>query len=395
MGKRQRWKRVLRWGGALLVVAGLIAAFVLWRGRDRGPAYTWETVEAARGDIEVTIDATGSLEPEHSVTVGAEVSGKIASVEVDEDDRVELGDVLARFDLVTFEGEMAEAKASLASAKADVARARASLHEAELELKRTRKLAKTGVVADEEIEQRETASELAVADLARARAQQQLAMARIDQIDTKIGKAEVHAPIAGVVLSRSIEPGSAVVASFQTPELFTIAADLSRMTLELAIDEADVGRIAVGQQARFRVDAWPEREFAAELTKLHLSPQISGNVVTYVAELAVDNREGLLRPGMTATATISIGTEHDVLRIPTLALRFTPPSTDAESFHFGPPASEQKHASGSAVWVLRDDQPVRVAITAGSSDGQWLAVVGGELEVGDEVLIGAEANQER
>ncbi len=379
---------------AVLIVGGLIAAVVVWRGRDRGPAYIWQTVAAERGDIAVTIDATGSLEPERSVTIGAEVSGKIATVEVDEDDRVEIGDVLARFDLETFTNELAEAKASLASSKADVRRARANVHEAELELKRAEKLAKSGVAAAEELEQRETAAEIATADLARAHAQQQLATARVEQVDTKITKTVVHAPIAGVVLRRSIEPGSTVAATFQAPELFTIAADLAAMKLELAIDEADVGRIAVGQQAEFVVDAWPEREFVAQVTKVHLSPQISGNVVTYVAELAVDNTEGLLRPGMTATATVAIGIEQDVLRIPTLALRFSPPSTDAGGFRFGPPATEAKHASGSAVWVLRADQPVRVAITAGSSDGQWIAV-SGELEVGDEVLIGAEPAADR
>ena len=374
----------------LVVVGGLIAGFVIWRSMDRGPKITWETQVASRGDIAVTIAATGSLEPEHSVTIGAEVSGKIASVEVEENDRVEVGDVLARFDLVTFDAELTEAKAALASAKADVQRARASAHDAELNLARTRKLIKSGVASDEELEQRETASELATADRARARAQQKLAEARIEQTENKITKAEVLAPIAGVVLRRSIEPGSTVAASFQAPELFTIAADLSRMTLELAIDEADVGQVAMGQAATFEVDAWPDHEFEAKVTKVHLSPQISGNVVTYVAELEVDNREGLLRPGMTATATISIGIERDVLRIPTLALRFNPPATPSGGFRFGPPPTERKHASGSAVWVLRDDEPVRVSITAGSSDGDWIAVVGGELEVGDEVLIGAQ-----
>ena len=273
----------------LVVVGGLIAGFVIWRSMDRGPKITWETQVASRGDIAVTIAATGSLEPEHSVTIGAEVSGKIATVEVEENDRVEVGDVLARFDLVTFDAELTEAKAALASAKADVQRARASAHDAELNLARTRKLIKSGVASDEELEQRETASELATADRARARAQQKLAEARIEQTENKITKAEVLAPIAGVVLRRSIEPGSTVAASFQAPELFTIAADLSRMTLELAIDEADVGQVAMGQAATFEVDAWPDHEFEAKVTKVHLSPQISGNVVTYVAELEVDN----------------------------------------------------------------------------------------------------------
>jgi HlyD family secretion protein len=390
VGNHRRLKRAARWLVVALLASGLIAALVLWRGRDRGPEITWETVSAASGDIAVTIDATGSLEPEQTVTVGAEVSGKIAAIEVDENDRVEFGQVLARFDLEAFEVELAEARASLATAKADVRRARANVRLAALNLERTRSLAEAKVASAEELEQRESAGELADAELAHARAQQQLAAARVEQIETKITKAVVHAPISGVVLRRAIEPGSTIVSTFQAPELFTIAADLSRMTLDLAIDEADIGQIAVGQGARFEVDAWPDHEFVADVTKLHLSPQITGNVVTYVAELAVDNRDGLLRPGMTATATLEIGVERDVLRIPVLALRFSPPASDPDSFHFGPPATEHRHASGSAVWVLRAGQPVRVAITAGASDGEWIAVVGGDLEVGDEVLIGAE-----
>lgn len=368
---------------------------VLWLSWDRKPDIQWQTVTVGRGDIAMTIDATGTLEPETSVIIGAEVSGKIATVEVEEDEVVELGQVLARFDLETFGSELAEAQASAAASKADITRARASLRSAERELTRTRKLGSAGVVSDEELEVRESAVELARADLSRADAQQDLADARVAQILTKIDKAEVHAPIAGVILRRAIEPGSTIAATFQSPELFTIAADLARMKLELAIDEADVGRIAVGQSARFQVDAWPEREFVAKVAKVHLSPQVSGNVVTYLAELGVDNREGLLRPGMTATATIAIGIESDVLRIPTRALRFAPPSIGSEDFHFGPPATPRQHAQGSAVWVLRAGEPVRVSISAGSSDGEWIAVVGGELEVGDEVLVGAETGPER
>lgn len=398
VGKQQRRRRLARWALALVLAGALAGAFAWWRASDRGPAIAWETVAATRGDIAVSIDATGKLEPEQSVTIGAEVSGKIAAVEVEEDAQVEQGQLLARFDLDTFEGELSEAKASLASAKAEVKRAKASRHEAELLLARTRKLVDSGVASAEELEQRETNHERAEAELGRAHAQQQLAAARIAQIEIKLGKAEIHAPIAGVVLTRNVDPGSTVAASFQAPELFTIAADLGRMKLELAIDEADVGRIAPGQQATFVVDAWPEREFPASVRKVHLAPQVSGNVVTYVAELSVDNREGLLRPGMTATATIAVGVEREVLRVPVAALRFSPPS-DASRVGFGPPPTPQRHASGSSVWVLREDAsgvaaPVKVAIEAGASDGEWLAVGGAELREGDLVLIGASTSED-
>nr|WP_255216801.1 efflux RND transporter periplasmic adaptor subunit [Pseudenhygromyxa sp. WMMC2535] len=383
----------MRWFIALVIIAALVAAVVLWTSQDHSPPPNWQTVELGRGDIDVTIDATGTLEPEQSVTVGAEISGLVASVEVEEDDRVEAGQLLARFDLESLESQKREAKATQASARADLASAKASLRDAELQLARTRRLNASGVVSSEEVEQSETSHELAVASLARARAQLQLARAALDQIEIQISKAEINAPITGVVLTRDIEPGKTVAASFQTPELFTIAADLQQMKLELPIDEADVGRIQVGQDATFYVDAWPERVFAAKVTKVHLAPETSGNVVTYTAELEVDNSEALLRPGMTATATISVGTERDVLRVPIAALRFSPPEEERAGFGFGPPPMEKKHASGSAIWVLREDelgvaQPVRVAIDAGASDGDWIAVDDDKLSEGELILIG-------
>ncbi len=388
---KQRWKSALRWAIALLVIGGLITALVLWRAQSQVVELGWQTQAAERGDIRVTVDATGTLEPETEVIVGAEVSGRIAEVLVDENDPVAVGQVLARFDLESFETELAEAKASLAGAKAEARRARANLAKLRHERERTERLADQGIASQEERETRESAVALAEAELDAAQAQRQLAQARIDQIETKIEKAVVGSPIDGVVLRRQIEPGSTVAASFQSPELFTIAADLHVMQLDLAIDEADVGQIVAGQRATFVVDAWPEREFEATVTKVALAPTITGNVVSYVAELSVDNEEGLLRPGMTATATILTGTRREVLRVPTRALRFNPPQEQGSSgFRFGPPQTTRQHASGSAVWVLQQGQPVRVAIKTGASDGDWTEVIEGELEAGSEVIVGVE-----
>jgi len=385
-GRARTWRFV---GG--LLVASVLAGAGWWQVAHRPvPAPTWETQAAIRGDLDETVDATGTLEPRVEVTVGAEISGRIATVLVEEDQRVEAGQVLARFDLETFESELAEARASLSAARADVRRAEANLQQTKNEARRTQALRERGLVSVEELETRESSLALAEADLARARAQSALASARVEQIRTKIGKAEVTSPIAGVVLRRGIEPGSTVAASFQTPELFTIAADLTQMQLELEIDEGDVGRVAPGQPATFTVSAWPSARFDASVTRIALAPTKNGNVVSYVASLAVDNPDGRLRPGMTATATIETGTRRDVLLIPTSALRFNPPRPDeGGGFSLGPPRGRAtRHATGSAVWVLRGAEAMRVAVTTGASKAGWTEVVEGAIDAGDAIIVG-------
>lgn len=391
LGGAGRRRRVLRVALGVLTLAAVVLGLWAWRADGGEVVHGWQTEAATRGVVHETIDATGTLEPETEVVVGAEVSGKIARVEVDEDQPVRAGQVLARFDLESFESELAEARASRAAAEADVRRARAALGKARDDVRRTERLFAQGIAAAEEQETRTSSRTLAEADLARARAQSRLAGARVEQIEARIGKAVVTSPIEGVVLRRQIEPGSTVAASFQSPELFTIAADLAHMRLELAIDEADVGRIAAGQRASFVVDAWPGRVFEARVTRVALAPTVTGNVVSYVAELAVDNSARLLRPGMTATATIHTGVREDVVRVPTLALRFTPPQPEQGGFRLGPPATTQRHASGSAVWVLQGGEPVRVAVTTGATEAGWTEIVDGAIEPGAAVLVGVEA----
>lgn len=394
-----RWRRRLL--GVLVLVALIGGAGAWWwSGRDeRNPPPSWQTVAADRGEIEVHVVATGSLQARSVVSVGAEMSGRVAEVTVDVNDRVTKGQVLVRLDPETAAHALAEARASAKSAVADVTRSRAALSESKSVEERVGSLATQGLVSAEEEHAQRTSASLADADVARSLAQSRLAKIRVDQAKTNLSKLEIHSPIDGIVMSRSIEPGSAISASLAAPELFTIAEDLTQMELALPINEADVGRVRPGLVATFQVDAWPDRTFEARVLEVSYAPVTTNNVVTYTATLAVENPDLALRPGMTATATIVSDTRAQALRVPNTALRYTPPETKTQSFNplapprmrGGPPGTGGGNkAQPPGVWVLRDGVPTRVRVTLGASDGTYTEVTAGELVEGDELVIGQE-----
>lgn len=378
-----------------LVLLAAAAAWVWWsqRGAADG-AVTWQTVPADRGDIEVHAIATGSLQARSVVAVGAEMSGRVASVAVDINQRVTRGQVLVHLDPETAANALLEAQASLRSTTADLSRSRAALAEAKSLEKRGAALMAKGLVSTEEHSAQLTSVTLAEADVARASAQIKLAKIRVDQAKTNLEKLVIVSPIDGIVLSRTVEPGNAIAASLSAPQLFTIAEDLAKMELHLPINEADVGRVRENQLATFRVDAWPERIFEARVLEVSFAPVITNNVVTYTAVLAVDNGDLALRPGMTATATIIAETKPDVLRVPNTALRYTPPVPESKSFSLvsaprmrGMGGGRSNKAPPPGVWVLRDGVPERVRLTLGTSDGTYTEVTG-ELAEGDEIIVG-------
>jgi HlyD family secretion protein len=392
--KRSRRRRLLIM--LVLVAAGLGGAW-WWMQRtatDTSPVF--ETVPADRADIEVHVVATGSLQARSTVLIGAEISGRVASVAVEANERVKKGQVLVHLDPETAANALEEAQASLRSSTADLARAKASLAEAKSVEKRAASLAKQGLVSSEEANANATAVMLADADVARASSQIKLAKIRVDQAKTNLSKLVIVSPLDGVVLSRTVEPGNTIAASLSAPQLFSIAEDLAKMELQLPINEADVGRVTAGQQATFKVDAWPERTFEARVTEVSFAPVITTNVVTYTAVLEVDNTDLALRPGMTATATIVSETKPNVLRVPNGAIRFTPQLQESKAFSLMPQprgrmgGGNRNRAVPPGVWVLRDGQPVRVRLTLGTSDGAYTEVVDGELAEGDEIIVGQE-----
>ncbi len=400
LGPRARWIAA----AALLLLAGAAYSVSRSRGDAQGPRY--ETQAVSRGDLVVTVSATGTLEPTNQVDVGSELSGLIDAMLVDENDRVKRGQVLARLDLSKLTDQITKSEATLASADAKVLQADATTKEAHANLDRLRTVSRLSggkVPSLTEMESAEAKLARALADGAAARAAVAEARAALSSDRTNLAKASIRSPIDGVVLARKMEPGQTVAASFETPVLFTLAEDLSQMELQVAVDEADVGRVEEGQPATFNVDAYPTRKYPARISRVGFGSQTTDGVVSYKTILTVDNDDLSLRPGMTATAEITTATREDVLLVPNGALRFTPPADEgARSQSSGgivgsllprPPVAirTKKPATpdGDAqrVWVLRDGEPVPVGITVGVTDGRLTEVVAGELEAGTQVAV--------
>ncbi len=399
-GQHSPGQRRLRWLLTAIPVLLLAGAALLWWLPGEESAVRYETAEVQKGDLTVTVTATGTLEPVNQVDVGSELSGIIETVEVDFNDKVERGQVLARLDTDRLQAQVLESRAALQSNEAKVTEAQATVLETRLAFERCEKLADRQLCTTGDLDAARAAHARAKAAEASARAQVAEAQATLDGKETELAKAEIRSPIDGLVLLRQIEPGQTVAASLQAPILFTLAEDLAQMELHVAVDEADVGRIAEGQAAEFTVDAWPERSFPARITQVRFAPRTVEGVVTYETVLAVDNSDLALRPGMTATAVITVQELQDALLVPNAALRFTPPETGEEKRRGGgvfgmifprPPMGQRRSNTdrngGPKVWVLRDGKPVAVPVKTGVSDGRFTELQSEVLQPGERVVI--------
>ncbi|MCU0904268.1 MAG: efflux RND transporter periplasmic adaptor subunit [Tabrizicola sp.] len=394
---RRRWLWVTL---VLAALAGLCTwawfAFLQPDGEVR-----YETAAVSRGEIIVTVTATGSVQPTTQVDVSSELSGALSEVFVDFNDKVAVGQVLARLDGTRLADQIVTARAQLQAAEASLKQAEASAREA-LETFNTQvELDRRGQSTRQKMIAVEVARDRAKAVVDGAMAEVALARARLSEAETELEKTTIRSPISGVVLNRTAEPGQIVAASLNAPVLFTLAEDLARMELRVDVDEADIGRVAVGNAARFTVDAYPERSFPATITTVRYAPETTEGVVAYKAILSVDNSEGLLRPGMTATATIDVTVQKDALRVPNAALRYAPPREAETSDGSGgrgligmimprrgsTPSLTGQAADGQSVWVLRNGQPVQVPVDPGDTDGRFTAIVADGLAAGDLVII--------
>jgi HlyD family secretion protein len=378
-------KRSRRWIAALVLVGVVLVAAivrgVLGAGEPPGPAY--ETEEVTRGDLSVTVTATGTLQGLNTVEVGAEVSGRVLRVLVDFNDAVEVGQVLAVIDPETAKASHDEAVARLVAANAQIAQAKATLDEAKLSLARAEEQSRLGLVTTRDLESAQAAAARAKASYAGATADATVSRATLTSATTKLGKTTVLSPVKGVVLSRLVEPGQTLTAGFTTPILFKLTEDLKRMSLHVYVDEADIGRVQQGAEATFAVDAYTTKTFASKVLSIHNEPRTTQDVVSYEAILSATNDEGLLRPGMTATATIVSESRRDALLVPNAALRFDPPAAPRS---FGPPPT-QAPTSGPHVWVLDGLSARSVTVEPGASDGEKTEIVSGELAPGARVIV--------
>ena len=405
LGKTQaggsKKRRLLMGAGAAAVVA-VCAAWWFWGGASGGVNYV--TQAPVRGDLVVSVTATGTLEPVRSVSIGSELSGIVAKVNVDVNSTVKAGQVLIELDTAKLESAVNQAKATLSSAKAGLGEANAAVVEAKLKMKRFEELNKSSggkLPSRTELDTQRATVLKAEAAVATARAKIEDAQAQLDTAQTNLSKASIISPVDGVVLARSVEPGYAVAASLQAVELLTVATDLRELELQVDIDEADVGEVKPGQASAFTVAAYPNRNFDASLSKVAYgaTTSSSSNVVTYTGYLDVANKDLLLRPGMTATATIETAKRSGALLVPNTAFRFVPKAAKTSSstsmFMMRPPKDGSKQAKSVAqaqvekeqtIYVLRNGQAQALTVKTGLTDGRRTEILSENLTENDQVI---------
>jgi len=413
------WQRYVKWAGIGVGAILLILLVLHFFGGSTKVDYATETVE--RGSLSVSVSATGKLAPTNQVDVGSELSGLVTKVVVDVNDRVVAGQPLALIDPSRFSDTVNQSKAALNASIATVAQNQATLDQATATLSRFQEVSKLSggrVPAKTEMDQALADRNRAIANLRAAQANVVSAQATLSSNETHLTKTVIRSPVNGVVLARQIEPGQTVAAAFSTPTLFVIAQDLSQMKLEVAIDEADVGSVREGQQAKFTVDAFPGKTFPATITRVDVGSNLSAQssttttttsaqVVSYGATLTVANSDQQLRPGMTATADIVTTAKNNVLLVPNAALRFKPTSTTPGAAPTGggiagalvPTRRPRGGGARGDVSVVRggsqtvyvkdaSGQPKPVSITTGVTNGTMTEVVGGDLQPGMQVITG-------
>lgn len=393
-GRRaRRWM----WLAAGMAVAG--AAVYFWIFGDTRSETRYVTEPAVRAGLTVLVTATGSVQPLNKVDVSSELSGTVRKVHVDYNSSVSQGQVLAELDTEKLVAAAANSRAKLDAARSQVALAEATLAETDREHERKRLLAGRGITTVHELEAAQAAHRRAVATLEHAKAQVAVAEADLNLNEINLSKAVIHSPIQGIVLTRNVDPGQTVAVALQAPVLFTIAEDLRQMELQVDVDEADVGKIGVGQDATFGVDAYPERRFPAQIRDIRFGSEIIQGVVTYKAVLTIDNSDLALRPGMTATADIVARRIDEALLVPNTALRFSPAASQPPQStsllrrilpgppRFRPPSKPEDGGTDRVVWILRDAQPTAVSVGVGVTDGRRTEIVRGELTPGDPVIV--------
>jgi len=412
-GKKSLLKSPVCWGVLILFVSGIL---IFWNARNTTEVIEYVTGKAVTGDLIMTVSATGNLEPTNQVDVSSELSGIIENVEVDYNDHVEVGQVLARLDTDKLEADVGKYRAALEIADAQVLQAQAMNKEARDGLERLRyvhELSGGKVPAASDLESAEAAFAKAQADLAAAQAQVAQAQAVLESAKTDLAKATIRSPINGIVLSRDAEPGQTVASSLQAPVLFALAEDLAHMELHVDVDEADVGQVRQGQAATFTVDAYPDKVFPACIVQVRYAAQDTDGVVTYETVLSLDNTELLLRPGMTATADITVAAVKDAVLVPNPALRFVSSATKTDRNKKtgkqggltskllprrpkrGRKSSNQGSVTAgtgkSRVWILQDGQPVPLTVTTGLTDGIMSEIKSGVIEPGMELVVGVKS----
>lgn len=361
----------------LCIVMVILIGWGLRKGSDHNQSEeTLGTVRVTKGDITRTVSATGTVNPVAMVLIGTQVSGTIKHIYVDFNSPVKQGQIIAEIDPSLFEAQVEQAKANVLAARANLKKAEATLADAARTLERNKALFAKDLIARSELDAAETNYQTALAQVGAAKAQLTQAEAALKSAETNLRYTKIVSPVDGVVISRNVDVGQTVAASFQTPTLFTIARDLTKMQINTNVAEADIGKIAVGQDVEFTVDAYPDETFHGKVSQVRLAPINIQNVVTYDVVILVDNPDLKLKPGMTANVSIITAEKKGVLKIPNAALRVT----------LSRLGEDQKKPDGQGVWVVEKGKPKFAPVKLGITDGNYTEILSG-LEEGQEVVV--------
>jgi HlyD family secretion protein len=402
-------KRILLIVVALLVLAGTGYGFRLWsQGAQKLP---YIAVPIQKGTVTQVVTATGSLSAVITVQVGSQVSGTIDKLFADFNSKVKKNQVIAQLNQDKFKAAVDQARANLLAAQANVVKAKATMEDAQRTLERNKELKKRDLIAQSEFDTSQAAYDGAAAQYEVNKAQVSQSQAALNQATVDLNNTVIRSPVDGIVVSRNVDVGQTVAASLQAPVLFLIANDLSKMQVDTNVSEGDVGNVWVGQDVTFSVDAYPTRRFKGTVQQVRNAAIMVQNVVTYDAVVGVDNKDLLLKPGMTANAEFLVSEKSDVLKIPNAALRFRPPS-ERQSAQVGAVRGDAGRAAGGGgrggansntragsrnregapsrqgtVYLLRDQEVAPVRLRLGISDGTYTEVVSGDIQANDQVIV--------
>ncbi|HYS42945.1 MAG TPA: efflux RND transporter periplasmic adaptor subunit [Geobacteraceae bacterium] len=386
---------------AVIVVVALGAAIYYYSTKPEAPIY--KTAKVERGDLVSAVAATGNLAAVVTVQVGTQVSGTIKKLHVDFNSKVVKGQTIAQIDPALFLAQVDQSRGNYLNAQAILEKAKADLVDAKRTLERNRQLVKDGIVAQSDYDTAENRFQMATATVKASEGSVAQTRGSLHQAETNLRYATIRSPVDGIVVSRNVDVGQTVAASFSTPTLFTIAQDLTKMEIDTSVDEADISRISVGQPVTFTVDSYPETRFAGKVVQIRNAPVITQNVVTYVVVIGVDNKELKLKPGMTANVSIETARKENVLKLPAAALRFKPKggkgskdARDAKEKPAGADPRKMKKGAGQQVFILSAEQkPVAVPIKTGITNDGQVELVEGTLKENDEVIVEQLSSQKK
>jgi HlyD family secretion protein len=375
---------------SLFIILALgVVGFNLYGFNWKSPEATFKTARVERGTIISSVSATGTLSAVTTVQVGTQVSGMIKELYVDFNSPVRKGQPIAQIDPALFEAQVEQSRGNYLTAQASLDKAKVTVADAKRTLERKRELVKNGYIAQSDFDAAQTAYDSALASLKGAEGEVAQTRGAYQQARTNLAYSTIRSPVDGIVVSRNVDVGQTVAASFQTPTLFTIAEDLTKMQIDTSVDEADIGRVKEGQPATFTVDAYPEMQFQGKVTQIRNAPIIIQNVVTYIVVINVENKDLKLKPGMTANVNVEVSRKDNVLKIPTAALRFRPKAEgELEGKTEAAESPRKGTGSGQQVYILgKNKQPLAIPVNTGISNDTRVELVEGNLQENDLVIV--------